>query len=78
MIRFGPFEFDALQRRLLREGSDVHLTPKAFDLLAALIEAAPRVLHPRVEVKRTHEVVHRGRVLRACGKKDGWVPQDLA
>ena len=33
--------------RLLREGSDVHLTPKAFDLLAALIEAAPRVLPKR-------------------------------
>lgn len=47
MIRFGPFEFDAPQRRLLREGSEVHLTPKSFDLLAALIDAAPRVLPKR-------------------------------
>ena len=47
MIRFGPFEFDAPRRQLLREGGDVHLTPKTFDLLAALIEAAPRVLPKR-------------------------------
>lgn len=47
MTRFGPFEFDALRRQLLREGFEVHLTPKAFDLLAILVEAAPRVVPKR-------------------------------
>ena len=43
-LRFGPFTFDADQRRLLRDGAEVHLTPKAFDLLALLIDASPRVV----------------------------------
>jgi DNA-binding winged helix-turn-helix (wHTH) protein len=47
MTRFGPFRFDAMQRQLLREGREIHLTPKAFDLLATLIEAAPRVVAKR-------------------------------
>src|SRR5262249_22899975 len=41
-LRFGPFTFDADQRRLLRGGAEVHLTPKAVDLLALLIDAPPR------------------------------------
>jgi DNA-binding winged helix-turn-helix (wHTH) protein len=44
MLRFGRFEFDAEQRRLRRDGADVHLEPKAFELLASLIDAAPRVV----------------------------------
>jgi DNA-binding winged helix-turn-helix (wHTH) protein len=44
MRRFGSFVFDADRRQLSREGSDVHLTPKAFDLLGVLLEAAPRVV----------------------------------
>lgn len=44
MTRFGQFSIDHAQR-LLRCGSQpVHLTPKAFDLLAILVAAAPRVL----------------------------------
>jgi DNA-binding winged helix-turn-helix (wHTH) protein len=44
MICFGSFEFDK-DRRLLRRGAEgIHLTPKAFELLALLIEAAPRVV----------------------------------
>lgn len=44
MTRFGSFEFDSARRRLARDGESVHLTPKAFDLLALLIEAAPSVV----------------------------------
>ena len=44
MALFGSFEFDAARRQLSREGREVHLTPKAFDLLKVLLEAAPRVV----------------------------------
>jgi DNA-binding winged helix-turn-helix (wHTH) protein len=40
----GELAFDAGSRRLLRRGHDVHLSPKAFDLLTVLIDARPRVL----------------------------------
>ena len=36
--RFGPFSIDIRERILEREGQPVALTPKAFDLLAALLE----------------------------------------
>jgi DNA-binding winged helix-turn-helix (wHTH) protein len=49
MARFGSFEFDSLRHRLLRAGDEVHLTPKAFDLLALLVAAAPRVV-PKSEL----------------------------
>ena len=35
--RFGPFSID-IRERILEEGQPVALTPKAFDLLAALLE----------------------------------------
>ena len=43
--RFGPFSIDIQERILEREGQPVALTPKAFDLLAALLEepGQPRV-----------------------------------
>ena len=43
-VRFGTFEFDTDRRQLLRDGEEVHLTPKAFDLLALLIQRAPAVV----------------------------------
>ena len=46
-MRFGGFEFDAATRRVRREGVDIHLAPKAFDLLAALLDGAPRVVSKR-------------------------------
>lgn len=36
--QFGPFLIDVRERLLLREGQPVQLTPKAFDLLAVLVE----------------------------------------
>jgi DNA-binding winged helix-turn-helix (wHTH) protein len=47
MMRFGRFEFDAVTHRVTREGADIHLTPKAFELLAALLDGAPRVVSKR-------------------------------
>jgi DNA-binding winged helix-turn-helix (wHTH) protein len=35
---------DAETRQLLRDGAEVHLSPKAFDLLCRLVEQRPRVL----------------------------------
>ena len=43
-VRFGVFTFHGERRQLFREGAEVHLTPKAFDLLAVLIERAPAVV----------------------------------
>ena len=44
---------------LLATGEPVHLTPKAFDLLSLLVEAAPRVV-PKREI---HERLWRGGVV---------------
>ena len=42
--RFGDTLFDGDARRLVRHGQEVHLSPKAFELLAVLIEQRPRAL----------------------------------
>jgi DNA-binding winged helix-turn-helix (wHTH) protein len=42
--RFGPFVLDSGRRELTRDGDEIHLTPKAFDLLALLVDEAPRVV----------------------------------
>ncbi len=38
IYEFGPFRLDAAEQLLLRDGEAVLLTPKAFDLLLALVE----------------------------------------
>jgi DNA-binding winged helix-turn-helix (wHTH) protein len=43
-ITFGPFTLDTGRRQLTRAGRDVHLEPKAFNLLLALVEARPNAL----------------------------------
>lgn len=43
-IRFGPFFLDADARQLTREGREVHLAPKAFELLTMLVDACPKAL----------------------------------
>jgi DNA-binding winged helix-turn-helix (wHTH) protein len=52
MARFGAFELDGLRRQLRRAGQAIHLTPKAFDLLKLLVDAAPRVV-PKTEIHET-------------------------
>ncbi len=51
--RFAQFTIDSETRQLLGDGREIHLSPKAFDLLCALIEAGPKVveksaLHARI------------------------------
>src|SRR4051812_9960825 len=43
-IQFGPFTLDFGTRQVVRETQPLHLTPKAFELLATLVLARPRVL----------------------------------
>src|SRR5262245_32267525 len=40
-ITFGPFTLDDAARQLCRGADVVHLSPKAFDLLALLIQRRP-------------------------------------
>jgi DNA-binding winged helix-turn-helix (wHTH) protein len=42
--RCGQFVLDSDQRRLVGDDGEIHLTPKAFDLLVLLIEESPRVV----------------------------------
>jgi DNA-binding winged helix-turn-helix (wHTH) protein len=42
--RFGSFVLDYGTRQLLLDGGEVHLSPKAFDLLTILIDNRPRVV----------------------------------
>ena len=44
VFEFGPFVLDPPKRSLLRDGAPQALTPKAFDLLALLIEHRERVV----------------------------------
>jgi DNA-binding winged helix-turn-helix (wHTH) protein len=43
-LRFGEFKLDSDARQLSRAGRDVRLSPKAFDLLCALVARRPDVL----------------------------------
>ena len=49
LVRFGAFAVDLQRRQVTRDGAEVHLTPKAFDLVALLIAEAPRVV-PKAEL----------------------------
>jgi len=44
LYEFGPFRLDPAERRLLRDGIPVPLTPKCFDLLVVLVENAGHLL----------------------------------
>ncbi|HVS30858.1 MAG TPA: FHA domain-containing protein [Thermoanaerobaculia bacterium] len=43
-VRVGEFVFDRERRELRRGSQQVHLTPKAFQLLSMLIDARPRAI----------------------------------
>jgi DNA-binding winged helix-turn-helix (wHTH) protein len=43
-IRFGPFTLDGRARQLRRGPHPLHLSPKAFDLLALLVERRPAAI----------------------------------
>ena len=41
-FRFGPFSLDSRTRQLLRDGAEVGLSPKGFQLLLLLVENRSR------------------------------------
>jgi DNA-binding winged helix-turn-helix (wHTH) protein len=43
-LRFGDCEFDSDTREVFRGGQRIHVSPKAFALLAALIERRPKAI----------------------------------
>jgi len=43
-LRFGDCEFDPDTREVFRSGKPIHVSPKAFALLAALIERRPKAI----------------------------------
>ena len=43
-LRFGDCEFDSDTREVFRDGRRIHVSPKAFALLAALIERRPKAI----------------------------------
>src|SRR5262249_7988423 len=49
---FGPFRLDAAEHLLLRDGESVPLTPKAFDLLLALVEGHGHLLEKEELLKK--------------------------
>jgi DNA-binding winged helix-turn-helix (wHTH) protein len=79
MRRFRSFVVDEARRQLLHDGRELHLTPKAFDTLLLLLDAAPRVvrkseLHDRLWpngiVSDASLVGLVGEIRRALGDRD--------
>lgn len=58
VLRLGPLTIDTAAHRVARDGRDLHLTPKEFDLLAALAEAPGRVLTHRQLLARIWGPAH--------------------
>ena len=51
-IRFGQFTHDLDTRQVTRDGRGIHLSPKAFELLTALVLERPKVLSKAALQKR--------------------------
>ncbi|HEX9368883.1 MAG TPA: FHA domain-containing protein, partial [Vicinamibacterales bacterium] len=56
-IRFGECTLDTAARQLRRKGAEVHLSPKAFELLRLLIECRPRAVSKQELLDRLWEGV---------------------
>jgi two-component system KDP operon response regulator KdpE len=57
-LRLGPLVIDPAAHRVTRDGTELHLTPKEFDLLAALAETPGRVLTHRQLLARIWGLAH--------------------
>src|SRR5215471_19508517 len=77
---FDDFTVDLARRRLLRDNRPVHLKPKAFDLLVALVESRGRVVTkeellervwPNQFVEEGNLTVHMSAVRKALGDRKG-------
>jgi DNA-binding winged helix-turn-helix (wHTH) protein/TolB-like protein/lipopolysaccharide biosynthesis regulator YciM len=77
---FGSFRVDIAERMLLREGSPLQLSPKAFDTLLALLESAGRTLKkeelmkkvwPNTFVEEANLAVNISSIRKALGETPG-------
>ena len=59
-VRFGPFVVDSETRQLHREGREVHLTPKAWELLDLLVRSRPRAVSKTAIKRRLWPDAHVG------------------
>lgn len=57
-VRFETFVLDTTARRLTRDGAELHLSPKAFDLLVLLVEQRPAVVEKATLRERLWPGVH--------------------
>ena len=76
-FRFGEFELQPAERRLLGDGRPISLTPKVFDTLVLLVERAGHVvskdelmkaLWPRGYVEESNLTKHIWLIRRALGR----------
>lgn len=58
LLRLGPLQIDLAAHLVTKHGSEIHLTPKEFDLLVALAEATGRVLTHRQLLARVWGPAH--------------------
>lgn len=79
-LQFGPFQFSASQRLLIRDGAPVSIGGRAFDLLVALIERAGQIVGtrqlldlvwPDVVVEEANLRVCVAGLRKALGEQDG-------
>jgi DNA-binding winged helix-turn-helix (wHTH) protein/TolB-like protein/Tfp pilus assembly protein PilF len=77
---FGSYRVDVAERMLLREGSPLQLSPKAFDTLLALLESAGRTLKkeelmkkvwPNTFVEEANLAVNISSIRKALGETPG-------
>ena len=59
-VRFGPFVLDSETRQLHCEGREVHLTPKAWELLELLVRSRPRAVSKTAIRRRLWPDAHVG------------------
>ena len=66
LYEFGPFRVDADERRLLRDGEVVPLTPKVFDVLLVLVQNSGHILSKDEVMKLVwpHTAVEEGNIAR--------------
>ena len=80
---FGAFRIDCAERVLFRDGDPLTLTPKAFDLLLALVERPGRVVSkeelmtavwPETAVEESNLTHHISVLRKVLGELDGQHP----
>jgi DNA-binding winged helix-turn-helix (wHTH) protein len=80
LYEFGPFRLDPHERSLTRDYLALALTPKAFDILLALVESSRHVLTkeelmnriwPDIYVEETNLAQHISMLRKVLGEKPG-------